>query len=216
MTPITHTPAPLTDPVIYPTDKTVIIEISVEKTGWIYIDVTDKYPLEEFPQYTLTVKAGNRTISSDRIWRMNGKIYILDDPVTSYDLIYGYTILPPTFYPVNGTTLTVERPAITIYYLQAVTIVSALLDAQNIAAQFTTTDNKIFTYTPTTDLTEGTHTLSLTVEDDQGNTLTSASTYTVTLEKPAFEFPWLIVLVIAIIIIIVGLIIYYLRSKAFI
>ena len=122
MTPITHTPAPLTTPFIDTTAKTVIIEITVNKTGWIYIDITDQYPIEEYPQYTFTVKAGNRTISSDRIWRKDGKVYILDDPATSYDLIYGYTILPPTFSPLSGTTVTTTKPTITITYPQQVYI----------------------------------------------------------------------------------------------
>ena len=206
MTPVTHTPAPLTTPFIDTTAKTVTIEITVNKTGWIYLDITDQYPLDEYPQYTFTIKTGNRIISSDMIWRKNGKIYILDDPATNYELIYGYTILSPAFYPQSGIAFTLSKPTITITYQQQVSVLVALLDAKNIMYQFTTTDNKTFIFTPTIDLTDGTHTLSLTVQDAQGNQLTSTSTYTINLPKKQptiIDNTWIIIAIIAIIIIII-------------
>jgi PKD repeat protein len=217
ITPITHTPAPLTTPVIDTTKKTVLIEITVNKTGWIYLDITDIYPIDEYPQYTFTVKAGNRTISSDMIWRKDGRIYILDDPATTYDLIYRYTILPPTFSPLSGTTLITLKPTITITYSQQVYFMIAVLDGvESIINQFTTTNYTVFTYTPTTDLTEGIHTINLTVQDDQGrNTLASTTTYTVSLSKqPAIDIPWVIIIIIAIICIIIVLLI-YLRNEGY-
>lgn len=217
MTSITHAPAPLTTPFINTAAKTVTIEITVNKTGWIYIDITDQYPIEDYPQYTFTVKAGDRVISSDRIWRKDGKVYILDDPVTSYDLIYVFTILPPTFNPLSDTTVTTARPTITITYPQQVAILSAVMGTTNITYQFITTDNKVFTYTPSTDLSKGTHTISVTVKDTAGDTLTSSATYTVNLPtKPGAEFPvWIIVVIIAIIIILIVAVI-LLRRYAFI
>jgi len=89
ITTVTPTPASLTTPFIDTSAKTVTVEISVNKTGWIYIDITDQYPIEEYPQYTFTVKAVDRVIPSERIWRKDGKVYILDDPATTYDLTYG-------------------------------------------------------------------------------------------------------------------------------
>jgi hypothetical protein len=200
ITPITHTLAQPTTPFVDITEKTLTVEITVDKTGWIYLDITDQYPIEEFPQYAFTVKTADRTISSDMIWRKNGKIYMLDDPQTTYDLIYGYTILPPTFNPQSGTTLTTSKPTITITYLQQVSVITALLDTKNIMYQFATWDQKTFIFTPTTDLTDGTHTLSITVKDDQGNTLTSTATYTVSLtKKSVIEIPWLIAMIIAVV-----------------
>jgi chitodextrinase len=204
-TPVTHAPASLTTHSINTTAKNVLIEISVNKTGWIYFDTTDQYPVDEYPQYTLTVKAGNRVIPSDRIWREHGKVYILDDPATTYNLIYEYTILPPTFNPLNGAIITIGNPVITVTYPQAVYMVTAVLDSANILYQFKTTDNKIFTYSPQSDLTTGTHTLSLTVQDDKGiYILTSSSTFTVdSPQSQASEFPWMISTIVAIVIIII-------------
>jgi PKD repeat protein len=206
ITPVTHTPAPLTTPFIDTAKKTVTIEITVNKTGWIYLDITDQYPLDEYPHYTFTVKTANRTISSDRIWRKNGRIYILDDPAILYDLIYEYTILPPTFNPRSGTTLTISKPTITITYPQQVSITTAFLDTKNIMYQITSTDQKTFLFTPTTDLTDGTHTLSLTVQDGQ-NTLTSTATYTMNLANKPPEIPWITITIIAVILVTVVLLV---------
>jgi len=97
-------------------------------------------------------------------------------------------------------------------------MLTAVLDSTNILNQFLTTDNKVFTYTPTTELTKGAHTLSITVQDDQGvNTLASSSTFTVNPPTPpAAEFPWLIIIIIAIVIIIVVALLIYMRSQAYI
>jgi hypothetical protein len=216
MTRITHILASLTTPIIDTTAKTVIIEITVNKTGWIYIDVTDQYPIDDYPQYTFAVKAGNRTISSERIWRKDGKVYILDDPDTSYDLIYGYTILPPTFSPISGTTVTTTKPTITITYPHQVYIVSAVFDATNILPHFTTMDNTVFTYIPTTDLKEGTHTLSLIVQDAQGRyNLTSSSTFIVSPPKqPGIDMTWVLTIICAIILV-VALLFIFLRKEGF-
>jgi PKD repeat protein len=210
ITPITHTPTPPATPVINTTKHTVLIEITVNKTGWIYLDITDQYPINQYPAFTLTIEAGNRTISSDRIWRKDGKLYLLDDPATIYDIIYRYTILPPTFSPINGATVTTPRPTITITYPHKVYMINAVLDATNISSQITTMDHKVFTYTPPTDLTEGTHTLSLTVQDDQGRyNQTSSSTFIVTLPtQPAMEIPWMIIILIAIVAITIVLLTY--------
>jgi hypothetical protein len=67
--------------------KTKTITISVEKANWSYIEVADLYP--DNPD--LIVKtADGRTIASEMIWREGGKIFILDDPITEYQIIYSY------------------------------------------------------------------------------------------------------------------------------
>jgi hypothetical protein len=138
------------------------------------------------------------------IWRENGNICILDDPSVQYILTYGYTILPPVFNPLDGTILNIARPTITITFFEEIIPTITTLENNNVLDEFTTIDHKTFIYTPTSDLVDGTYTLSLTVQDDEGNTLMSTSTYTINIVKiPTREIPWLIITLIAIILFIV-------------
>jgi len=87
ITPVHHDVGAIIDTVDNTDTKTITITISVEKANWTYIEVTDLYP--DNPD--LIVKtADGRTISSEMIWRKDGKIFILDDPVTEYQVIYSY------------------------------------------------------------------------------------------------------------------------------
>ena len=65
--------------------------VSVEKANWTYIEVTDLYP--DNPDLIIKTADG-RAISSEMIWREDGKIFILDDPVTEYQIIYSYAEVP--------------------------------------------------------------------------------------------------------------------------
>jgi hypothetical protein len=89
--PVHHDVGIIIDTVDNPDTKTITITISVEKANWTYIEVTDLNP--DNPD--LIVKtADGRTISSEMIWRQGGKIFILDDPVTEYQIIYSYVQEP--------------------------------------------------------------------------------------------------------------------------
>jgi hypothetical protein len=86
-TPIHHSLGTILNTVDDTDAKTITLTVSVEKANWTYIEVTDLYP--DNPD--LVVKtADGRTISSEMIWREGGKIFILDDPVTEYQVIYSY------------------------------------------------------------------------------------------------------------------------------
>jgi len=86
-TPIHHSVGIILNTVDDTDAKTITLTVSVEKANWTYIEVTDLYP--DNPD--LIVKtADGRTISSEMIWRKDGKIFILDDPVTEYQVIYSY------------------------------------------------------------------------------------------------------------------------------
>jgi hypothetical protein len=86
-TPVHHSVGTIIDTVDDPDAKTTTLTVSVEKVNWTYIEVTDLYPDDP----DLIVKtADGRTISSEMIWRKDGKIFFLDDPVTEYLLIYSY------------------------------------------------------------------------------------------------------------------------------
>ena len=66
-------------------DDETIVTVGVEKANWIYMEITDQYP--SISDLTVQTSDG-RVISSDMIWRENGKIYVLDDPDVVYDFIY--------------------------------------------------------------------------------------------------------------------------------
>jgi len=118
VTQITHAPPQATaEPAINEVEQTITIEITVAKANWIYIDVSDQYP-----DYTLTVKASDgRTISEDKIWREDGKIYVLDDPDTTYNFIYGYTIAI-----VEPTTTATGMPLWQIIVIAALIIIAII------------------------------------------------------------------------------------------
>jgi hypothetical protein len=86
-TPVHHSVGGIVDTVDDIDAKTITMTISVEKANWTYIEVTDLNP--DNPD--LIVKtADGRTISSEMIWREAGKIFILDDPISEYLIIYSY------------------------------------------------------------------------------------------------------------------------------
>jgi hypothetical protein len=184
----------LTETWIDPDAQEILIVADVEKSGWVYIKIIDPYPPEKYPNFTLTVKTtDDRIISSEMVWREKGNIYILDDPSVQYILIYGYTILPPVFNPPDGTILNIARPTITITFFEETILTITTFENNNILDKLTTIDHKTYIFTPASDLVDGTYTLSLTVQDNEGNTLTSTSTYTIDVEQiPTTEIPWLI------------------------
>jgi subtilase family serine protease len=82
-------------------------------------------------------------------------------------------------------------------------MLQATLNNKNIRNQVTSTNQKTYRFTPSSDLTDGTYILNLRVQDVDGNTLTSAASYTVRLTNKPVEIPWLYIILIAIILIIV-------------
>ncbi len=179
------------DTIIDTTLETVTVVISVEKNNWVYIEITDQFPPDIYPDYTLIVKTSDgRTIPSDKIWRENGKIYVLDDAATQYRFIFNYDILPPSFQPADGTTFTITRPTIYIAYYNPVTISTATIGGINIVNQLTTTDHKNYTFTPAYDLGRGTYILTITASDESGHILTSTSTYFINPPEEPAAFPW--------------------------
>ena len=206
ITPITHAPPTATTSETDYEEETITVTATVTKEdGWIYIDIEDEYP-----DFNLTVKnSAGEEISSDKIWRENGRVYVLDDPDENYLFIYGYTLLPPTFSPADGTTFNSSKPTITITYVETVTITDAKLNQDDITLY--TEDFKIYTFTPEANLSEDAYILSITVRDEQGNSLTSTYTFNVDLpevkdkEKPdeGISLPIIIAIIIIIIIIII-------------
>ena len=216
VTSITHSPGTVSDEEIDPENETLTVTVTVEKeeSQWIYLDITDNYP-----DYAVTIKTSDgRTISSDMLWRENGKIYILDDPATDYLLVYSYDILAPDFDPASGDTIDDTKPTIVITYKEAISEISSVtftLEGTDIPYNLDTLDNIIYAITPKTNLTvSGTLQLSLTAKDADGNTLTFSATYTIELpgvvtppsEEEKDGMPWFIIAVIVIALVILFLV----------
>jgi PKD repeat protein len=86
ITQVTHSIGTIIDIITDADEKT--ITVTIKKTNWTYMEVTDQYP--DNPNFTVKTSDG-RVISPDMIWRENGIVYILDDPTIEYLLIYGFT-----------------------------------------------------------------------------------------------------------------------------
>jgi hypothetical protein len=74
---------------------------------------------------------------------------------------------------------------------------------------FSSTDLKTYTFKPTTSVGSGVYELTVTVEDDDSNTRSSTATYIVNLpySYTTEEFPWTLVIILAIILIIAAIIV---------
>ena len=195
ITQVTHNVGTITDTKTDVENSSITITVIVNKSNWIYIEVTDEHP----DIFNLTVKTSDgRVISSDMIWRENGKIYVLDDPDTTYSFTYQYTILAPTFNPTSGTTFDTGKPTITITYTETVTVTEVTLNGESI--DLTTTDNKTFAYVPGTNLTNGVYTLNITAQDADTNSRTDTATYTIDVELAESQSALPPVMMVAIII----------------
>jgi hypothetical protein len=229
VTPVTNTPAIVENASIDQVKQEVTLEVNVQKTGWIYLVFDDSYPQGKYPDFTLSIETSDGPIPQNLLWRENGAIYVLDDPSATYRIIYRYVTLPATFQQPNGAIfepsfspardaiLTSIRPTFTITYFEPVTLTTVTFNNQNIGAQITSTDQKTFVYTPTSDLSGGTYQLSVTARNINGNSLTSTGEYTINPGKTTQALPWaliIVALIIAILIIIVVLVI--LRKYLFI
>lgn len=172
---ISHTVGIVSDKVVNETLEQATVHITVSKGQWIYIETTDEYP-----NSPLTITTGDRTISSNCIWRENGKIYVLDDPECEYIFRFEriFPTLQDTFTPPDGGVINVDNPTITITYNTPVTIIFALFDTLNIKNNLTTHDNMTFTYTPPGYLENGTYQFEINAQALQGDGyLSSTVTY---------------------------------------
>lgn len=175
---VMHNVGAVTDTIMNTQNDSIILTVNINKNDWVYIEVADQYT--DILDLTVETSDG-RVISSDMIWRENGKIYVLDDPDTEYQFIYHFTILPPAFNPTNGTTFNIFKPTVNITYSETVTAIQVTLNDESI--NLTTTDNLTFIYMPKTNLTNGIYTLSITVQDIDNNSRTDIAVYTINIEK---------------------------------
>jgi hypothetical protein len=126
------------------------------------------------------VLAGNRTIAENLTWRENGRIYILDDPMTEYLFMFAhiYPTLQGSFSPQDGGVINVDSPSITITFNVPVVIVSAFFDTLDMKNELASTDNMTFTYTPPGYFENGTYHFEVNAQALEGNGfLASTVTY---------------------------------------
>jgi len=162
----------------------ITITVYVNKSKWIYIEIFDDHP--DISNLTVKTSYGG-VISTEMIFRENGKIYVLDDPDTEYLFVYRYAIFSPIFNPVSGSTLNISKPAISITYNETLTVIESTFNGESINMPSTiitdtSASKHTFIYTPEMDLSNGNYTLSLTVKDNENNSRTDTATYIINAE----------------------------------
>lgn len=190
---INHTVGLTNKPIIDETDKTAVVNVTVNKTnGWIYLEVTDPDLGDEYSINDLiSVKKNNTEIEDYKIFKKAGKSYVLDDPDVEYQFMYSYE--PPSlksaeFSPEESEIINEENPTITITYNVAVDVTYAVFYRTNnlgtevvwekdIKNDLDTADYKIFTYTPPSNLENGIYYLEIDVEDEDGNEMRDSIFY---------------------------------------
>ncbi len=217
ITPVTHNIGTIIDTVTDTDEKTITVTVSIEKANWTYIEVTDPYP----DNLNLTVKTSDgRIISSDKIWRENNKIYVLDDLVTEYLFIYGYepvgflfdVILELTTDSVfEGedigaliTLINVGEPGRvngTVIYTLSKSGVIIWSAEENVSVLGQKAYNKTIS---TEGLGSGEYIYEVVYSYGNNQTASARGTLTIKAEPPAEEFPlWIIVVVVVILLIII-------------
>jgi len=139
--------------------------VTVKKAQWVYFEINDEYPDAE-----VIVSTMGRTISADKIWRENEKIYVFDDPDVSYQFSF-YSIFPAVsavFSPAEGGIIDGEHPSIRITYNVPVIVLSALFDSTPIQSQLVKLDETSYVYTPPGYLENGSYTFEITAQALQG------------------------------------------------
>jgi len=190
---------------------TVIVNVSKPELKWIFIVVFDQYTYIE----TLIIKTSDgRNISSDRIIRKNGLIYILDDPEINYQLIYNYPLLESISYPVSGAIFNTTKPTITITCQEIVRVINATFGPFDIIDQIITLDNMKFIFTPKSDLVNGLYVMNITLQDINNENFTLESLYEIKITDEKKDekdngYPWMILLIIVFLIIIFAILILF-------
>ena len=171
------------------TTDTKTITIKTKKAAWTYIESTDKYP-----ESSLTIKrSDNSIINSGLIWRKNNKIYFLDDPDTTYYLIYSKKTstggeTTAIFTPSKTSKINKNNPTIILKFSNNADILYAVFYRTNeyqtktfwskdITSDFKKIDSKTYSYTPPADLEKGKYRIELDVKDENGQIIYAESYY---------------------------------------
>lgn len=165
-------------------DDAATATVTIDKNeGWICLHINDEYPYA-----SLSVKADDREIAEDRIWRRDNRVYVLDDPETQYHFNYEGIVIPEElewikFIPEEDSTIGESNPTIKIQYNVAVTVEYADFYNWNtsntieILNKLETTDYKTYYYTPDNTLPSGAYNLKIEARDEAGNLWINATDY---------------------------------------
>ena len=213
--PVTHIVGEAYQPILYKTDKTVLLNVSVNKTnGWIFLEVNDPILSNDYTISSLiSVKKNNTMIDDDKIFRDNGKSYVLDDPDVNYQLTYNYeapSLKSAVFSPSQGGLINEENKTITITYNIEVTVLYAVFYRTNelgneiiwvkeIMDDLKTYDYKTYKYTPPPNLVNGMYYLEIDVKSDDGSMNSDSiyynyESYEIEEERISFSFSSILIL----------------------
>jgi parallel beta-helix repeat protein len=170
--PISYSIGIIQDKIVDVVNEQAQVFVSVSKGHWIYFEINDQYPDAE-----LIITTVGRTISMDKFWRENDKIYVFDDPEVTYQFSF-YNIFPvvaATFTPTDGGIINSDHPSIKIIYNVPVTILSATFGPVDAASQLIQLDEKSYFYTPPGYLENGTYTFDIDAQALQGKGSLSSS-----------------------------------------
>ena len=191
---ITHAIGTVQNKVIDDVNEQAKIYVTVDKHQWIYIEIDDPYP-----DSPVTITTLGRTISADKIWRENQKIYVFDDPETNYQYTFEniFPLLTAVFSPTDGGIIDSDSPTIQITYNVPVTIISATFNYSNVQPQLIRLDDKRFMYTPPGYLENGTYPFEIHAQALQGTGYLQSSlvyfyfSYEAPPQKSFLEMNWL-------------------------
>ncbi len=223
ITQVTHVNGTVTDAVKDADNKTITVTVTVNKSNWIYIEVTDEY--SEITDLTVKTSDG-RIISADRIWRIDNKIYVLDDPAVEYLFIYSYegflfdVILELTTDSVTIgesinaliTLINVGEPGLVngtvIYSLYKETVV-VWTNEENVSVLGQKTYNKTIL---TEDLSTGEYTYEVVYSYGDDQTASTFKTFTIKARPSSEGFPLWIPIVLVVILIIILIIVFLFKT----
>lgn len=156
-----------------PDDKQAMIILTLEKDGWICVDIEDRHP-----NSNIIISTESKNILQDMIWRENNRIYFLDDPDVTYTILFEDIypdVTSPTFTPDQGQIIGKYNPEIIIKYDIEVIVTSASFGDFDITSDLETYDSKTYYYKPPGYLEEDYYLLEITAIADYGGSSDTSS-----------------------------------------
>lgn len=155
------------------------LSISLNKSGWILIDLSDTlYPNADIK--SVRDVTHDIVIPLEQVWRKEDHIFILDDPGMIYEIVFE-DIFPPidvTFSPSDSGVIGETSPTILIEYNVPVVIQYAYFNSLSVGSQIKKIDDQTYQYTPPGYLKNGTYTFEVQVQALYGSEIdTSGVTY---------------------------------------